>query len=386
MQKNLINECRVTFSIKTEGPILIKKQINKDRLIPADLEYLKKVFGLSDVEKLSDSYFVRTSKDGRLVPYIPGSSMKGVIRSHCERICKTLMKNSSCNPFQNIKSNLKDTHITDDFSCTGRLQILKEYSKQGELPSKPYTLSCPVCKLFGNGFLQSRTLLPDGYGAHYNNPNQQIIGTTRTVYLPRRDGVGIDRYSGGAVSGVKFDFEVEENAVFLFQDIIIKNFDLWQLGLLAYIFQDFEDKLIKIGFGKSRGLGNVSGMVEQMQIVYYGNSQKPDTNKFHGIAKSPDNIDYYTQKEQDYFSGYGAEIALDFEKPLVSAGYRHYYSFPKEEAKKVLSTVSDTFSNSDNRGYLNGAGYEIPEEMRISYIKELVKKYEKEETTEAQNG
>ncbi|MBM3711844.1 MAG: hypothetical protein FJW56_00170 [Actinobacteria bacterium] len=366
MLKELINECKITFSIKTDGPILVKKQIDKNNLTSDEEDYLRSIFNLRPNDRLPDAAFVRTLRNGKLVPYIPGSSFKGILRSHSEKIIHTLLSDGCCNPFQ-MKGVKEDENIVaDDLSCTGRLQILKENSPNKKLPNNPFYLSCPVCKLLGNGYLQSRLLIPDGYSDAYNN--KPVIRGTQTTFLPKRDGVGIDRYSGGAVSGVKFDFEVEENAVFKFEDIIIRNFDLWQLGLLAYVFQDFEDKLIKIGFGKSRGLGKVSGMVEKMDIVYYGN-RKPNANKLAGIAHFIGDSEYYNDTEKAQLI---REISLPFEKQLISNGYRHTYSFStNSEAKAVLSSAAETFSNENNTGYLNGSVYNVPEKMRKTFLERL---------------
>jgi hypothetical protein len=82
-----------------------------------------------------------------------------------------------------------------------------------------------------------------------------------------RDGVGIDRYTGGASSRAKFDLEVLTNARFKFT-IQISNFELWQLGWLAYTLQDLKDKLIQVGSAKTRGLGRVQGTVESVTIGY----------------------------------------------------------------------------------------------------------------------
>jgi hypothetical protein len=50
--------------------------------------------------------------------------------------------------------------------------------------------------------------------------------------------------------------------------VTVTNFELWHLGLLAYVFQDFADGLVPIGFGKSKGFGQVRGAVESVTLSY----------------------------------------------------------------------------------------------------------------------
>ena len=76
-----------------------------------------------------------------------------------------------------------------------------------------------------------------------------------------RDGVGIDRQTGGASHGAKFDLEVVSTGVAFETDIHLRNFELWQLGMLFIVLQDMEDELIPLGSGRSRGLGKVKAEI-----------------------------------------------------------------------------------------------------------------------------
>jgi hypothetical protein len=50
--------------------------------------------------------------------------------------------------------------------------------------------------------------------------------------------------------------------------LTLTNFELWQLGLLAHVFRDFKEGLVAIGFGKSKGFGQVTGEVTQIELSY----------------------------------------------------------------------------------------------------------------------
>ena len=69
MLKQLVNECLIELVIRPDGPILIK----------------------SGIETVSgpDMSFVRTWRNGEEQVFLPGSSLKGVLRSNAERITRT---------------------------------------------------------------------------------------------------------------------------------------------------------------------------------------------------------------------------------------------------------------------------------------------------------
>ena len=73
MHKATFLEGTLHFSITPDGPILIKAGDT----------------GGAD-PTLPDMEFVRTRRRGSAEVYLPGSSLKGVIRAHCERICRSL--------------------------------------------------------------------------------------------------------------------------------------------------------------------------------------------------------------------------------------------------------------------------------------------------------
>lgn len=249
--KQLLNECSIDIILHSDGPLLIKS-------------------GTIDAGGL-DMNFVKTSRNGQNEIFIPGSSLKGLIRSYCEKIVRTLSDDFArcCDPFNNGKD--KDKH-NDSISCSqkfewrskgtrilpnGKTKENNDY-KDKLSPDKIYADSCPVCKLFGSTSQASRFLIEDGYLMDSQKQNS---------HRQQRDGVGIDRYTGGTSEGAKFELEV-----FSFLDfksrIYIRNFELWQLGLLAYTLYDFHEGLAKLGYGKSRGMGSFKIDISEVKISY----------------------------------------------------------------------------------------------------------------------
>jgi CRISPR/Cas system CSM-associated protein Csm3 (group 7 of RAMP superfamily) len=101
-----------------------------------------------------------------------------------------------------------------------------------------------------------------------------------------RTGVAIDRILGSVAHG-PFDFEVVTRGAFA-TTIQLRNFEVWQLGLLALVLRDLEEGLIPIGFGKSRGLGDVEAKVNLFKVRYPSVVDEVRSNAVHtlyGIGK-----------------------------------------------------------------------------------------------------
>ncbi len=270
MLKMLLSECLIDFSIKSETPLLIKS-------------------GMERVED-PDMFPIKTfrTRNGKMKEevFIPGSSLKGVIRSHSEKITRTFRQGKEpacCNPFEKDKRK-------SDLACS---EYFERYKKQKHIKKlngmDSYRQSCLICKLFGSTENASRLIVRDAYVKDDSN-----------VKLETRTGVGIDRFTGGSVSGALFSLEVATNAEFK-AHLYIRNFELWQLGLLAYAFKDFEDGIISIGYGKSRGFGRVIGKVDKVEIRYLGKN-KPSPPSIRGIRKMMEDNKYnfYEEENKDF--------------------------------------------------------------------------------------
>jgi CRISPR-associated RAMP protein (TIGR02581 family) len=248
MQKRLLNQCLIDLEITTEGPLLIKS-------------------GLPGITGPDMSPVVTFRSGTRPQPYIPGSSLKGVLRSHAERIARTLCwepeewRVGACNPFLTKR---QETDWDRQGFCGAKFEELKKRAQTArstvEALTTPviYRDSCPACKVFGSTFLIGRLSVPDLY-----------LKKDSAYHTERRDGVGIDRFTGGSSPNALFNLEVVTNAVFEThetQQLRLINFELWQLGWLAYVLRDLSEGLISIGSGKSRGLGQVSAEVRKVEL------------------------------------------------------------------------------------------------------------------------
>jgi CRISPR-associated RAMP protein (TIGR02581 family) len=260
MHKRILNEASIEFHISTVEPLLIRS-------------------GHLAIEG-PDMAPVLTWRGGaRPEPYIPGSSLKGVLRSHAERIARTLLyepaqrKIAACDPFL-ADAKKQDWKKPESF-CGAKIEHWAAPAAPGEERKRvpgdfAYRRSCPICQLFGNTFLQSRIFVADAY----------LIGSWAREM---RDGVGIDRFTGGTAHGAKFDLLAVTNATFK-ADIRLVNFELWQVGLLAMALVDLRDGLVRIGSGKSRGLGKVAATINHFEARYLVQGAQPE-ERLWGVGR-----------------------------------------------------------------------------------------------------
>ena len=233
MFKCLFNELTLVFDLSPhEAPLLIKS----GRESGAD-------------PTLLDMNFVRTThpRTGEMTVFLPGSSLKGTLRSYCEKIARTVRPDGGrgwcCNPFD------LDSRSSTTF-CGRRLE--NEMSAAAR-----YADSCVACRTFGNTGLGSHLALTDAY---------PLEGTE--LRLEQRDGVAIDRISGAVAAG-PFNLEVVTRGIF-HVTLTLRNFQLWQVGLLAVALRDLGRGRVPIGFGKSKGFGRVTVTHQQLEVTYPG--------------------------------------------------------------------------------------------------------------------
>ncbi|MEC4685200.1 MAG: RAMP superfamily CRISPR-associated protein [Nitrospirota bacterium] len=269
MLKKMINECNMTISLKSDSPWLIKDGryeknafVKEMNLESRKKEYPDAVFICTDNDDVFGNA-IKTKNYNSLNHYMPGTSLRGVFRSHTEKIAKTFLDGKDnyticCDPFDK------------KLSCSNRLEKSK--------PLTPYKDSCLVCKLFGSTASGSRIEIGDA----------EI--TEKKVII--RDGIGIDRVTGAVKSGANFRFQLLENCKAEVK-VRIRNFELWQLGLLAYVFQDLMDGYISVGFGTTKGYGKTLGERISIKLTYLGNINPAGEIKDVGALSSPIDIDKY---------------------------------------------------------------------------------------------
>jgi CRISPR-associated RAMP protein (TIGR02581 family) len=292
MLRKLLNQCAFTIRLETEEPLLV---MSGDSVVNGP-----------------DMTFVRTHREGSAEPFIPGSSLKGVLRSHAERIARTLQAKSVCGVFGGAEIP----------GCGSRLSEAKDASD--------YRRSCPACRLFGSLLWKGRFSTGDAY----------LVDDDRDVQPELRDGVGIDRISGGAARGAKFDLEVMPAGVSFRTEFDLVNFEAWQLGWIAYVVRDLTEARLRVGAGTSRGLGRVRGHLESVDLSYVGEPAALG-EEIPGIGA------LVSQEERDDYGLYASDAAalpdeLDFGRP--TGAIRSQMSLADdEEQQALLAAVAPAF-------------------------------------------
>jgi CRISPR-associated RAMP protein (TIGR02581 family) len=232
MHKRLVNHCTINLSIIPDGPILIKS--GREGADPTN----------------PDMEFVRTFHKGGWSIYLPGSSLKGAIRAHAERIVRTV--GSETNPRDN---NGKKIWANDPLN--DKYSYLKD-SKGKDLPSHEiYQKSSFTDQMFGNTSIASRVRIEDAYPVD-----------VKELQIEERNGVAIDRVFGSVAVG-PFNYQVCTAGEFKTK-IHLKNFTLAQLGLIGLVLRDLNDGWFGLGFAKSRGLGTVKVKYNSATVQYPG--------------------------------------------------------------------------------------------------------------------
>ena len=196
--------------------------------------------------------------DGKLASVIPGSSLKGVIRSQCAKIVRTMM-DDDITPVKTDKDNPDSglPLIEDMFGST---------QKSG--------------RVFVSDVYQKQEILADSW---YTEDSKEIKESEKNSYTHKEVRVAIDRFTGGAAEGALYSLrsprEAEWNPINLTIDfsrgkwedrpdnapkdldpklMVLKEENVYaELALVLLALRDIADGLLPVGFGTRRGMGQI---------------------------------------------------------------------------------------------------------------------------------
>ncbi|GAW32180.1 CRISPR-associated RAMP protein Csx7 [Carboxydocella sp. JDF658] len=168
-------------------------------------------------------------------PYIPGSSLKGVLRAFTESIVRALAETG-------IKGGeLWACDVLDKkHNC---VHDVKKSSDEEEI----YNRHCSVCKVFGSTQLAGKfqvkdlTVTEDGWDNWYES----------------RNGVSIDRDSGTAAIGLLYESEVVPADTLFELEIVLENLSPRDKFIAAIGLKALLQGELTLGGMTSRGLGRV---------------------------------------------------------------------------------------------------------------------------------
>src|SRR5437762_2973588 len=133
MLKALVNEARLRLDITTQGPLLIKT-------------------GYATVIGADMAPVLTYRHNGQQEIYLPGSSLKGLFRSHSEKVINSIQPRVACNPLLR-PNDPGDRRLYRDFCGS--------HFNDKDLPHLIYTGSCPTCRLFGSTQFAGRLAVQD---------------------------------------------------------------------------------------------------------------------------------------------------------------------------------------------------------------------------------
>jgi CRISPR-associated RAMP protein (TIGR02581 family) len=217
------------------------------------------------------------------LPYIPGSSFKGALRSYVEAVARAFQAQEDFTD-HNLACEVvgKPNQRPDNDPHPGLCLHQEEVSLLKEAPPKAWhtdrrmpavlverlpdpetiaeavekrnpnavldetlwELSCWTCRLFGAPWLSSKVFIKD------------LALLEETFFRTEvRDGVAIDRDAGRVAGSQKYQFETVPAGAAFELEILVENASPAELGLLWLGIGAFERGEVLLGGAKSRGLG-----------------------------------------------------------------------------------------------------------------------------------
>ena len=229
-------------------------------------------------------------------PFIPGSSFKGALRSHLEAILRTIQTRLGRNNLACLSVSKPNT--LDYAGClTPRMvQKMKEDNSYRpafcadvdlgnlDLDARLITCSCRVCRVFGAPWLASKALVKD----------MAVDNQTWYGHFQSRDGVAIDRDTGTAAEGFKYDFEAVPAGTRFSFEMVLENASPAEAGMVLLALNNFEAGRVPLGGGRSRGLGWVQLLLSWAKCSYVD-----ETNLLDYLLK--DRVLPFDQSNRDEF-------------------------------------------------------------------------------------
>lgn len=176
---------------------------------------------------------------------LTGSSFRGVLRSHGERIARTLatlnardrdaflLRCPACNPVE-----------SEPNAPIANCDALLRKAKVQDTDEVTEEQLCLACRLFGSTRRGSRLIAEDTEGKENFRPK---------IF----DFLAIDRFTGGGREGAKFDGLMLWKPIFPVR-LYLENPQPWELGWLVLALRDLKEGLLSIGFGGAKGFGKVN--------------------------------------------------------------------------------------------------------------------------------
>lgn len=230
---------------KTLQPAALDSFAELDLKLVFDHELLFNDAALAARTGYDHAPLLQLSADGASV-LLPGSALRGVLRSQAERIARTLATQASehLEDFRTHCPACDPNSRSPEAPLAACSALARAATSRGREPTAEADELCLGCRLFGSTLIGSRLRVEGGSCALPAEP------PTRA-----RDFVAIDRFTGGAKDQNKFDALVLDHSLVLPARLHLEDPQPWELGWLYLALRDLCEGLVPLGLGGAKGFG-----------------------------------------------------------------------------------------------------------------------------------
>jgi CRISPR/Cas system CSM-associated protein Csm3 (group 7 of RAMP superfamily) len=293
MHRTTLNELRLNFSIALVSPLSIQER-NADTM----------------------SRFVRAVHPEANKPtvYIPGATLKGALRSAAEHVVRG--------------AGLHCCDLERPCLTTGNAGNTTSNTKRDGVAI--YRALCPLCRIFGSKMMRSHLTVTDCFPAEPLDPTEN-----------RRASNSDETIQGETFYGT----------------LSLRNFERWQVGLLALLLTRINLADVQIGGNRAAGMGCVQIRYHGLTAVYPG--MAPDARQQESIRGRLQGVGQLLGAGNPYGFAY-PDIAEAVDLPGVGA-YEAGFGFVAIQILPGETSIQNGVEES-SEGTENGeAGREIEE-------------------------
>jgi CRISPR/Cas system CSM-associated protein Csm3 (group 7 of RAMP superfamily) len=194
--------------------------------------------------------------DHKSLLFLPGAGLRGALRSQAERIART---------FVNLRPDVRDEEsflrhcpAPNPFVTRGDKQDgiessaarIRQQAPDRRADAESYDLAE---QLFGSVDWGSRLAVEDAI--LWDEKDKKPLPPEKATWK-KLDFVAIDRFTGGAADGAKFDAYALWKPCFRCR-LHLESPQDWEIGWLLYVLKDMMNGRVPVGFGAAKGFGDV---------------------------------------------------------------------------------------------------------------------------------
>lgn len=231
-------------------------------------------------------------------PYIPGSSLKGVLRSYLESVVRAVLDSPrlACDP-----TDERAWCITPGRMREIRHKVESVRGSDEDLTRLVLESSCLICQTFGSPWLASKIMVSD-----LHVEEELWFGQFEV-----RNGVAIDRDTETAAEKKLYDYETMPAGARFNCRVVVENGEQWQWGMVILGLRALERGDLLLGGSKSRGLGWVTLKWETRRLFTVDEASAPEQRlaSLIDLAEGRGFVDVSEQELSEYVKEFRRKLA-----------------------------------------------------------------------------